>query len=240
MTTTSPAARGTIADAADPAAAGRRLSGARVAYATLRTRIIAGDLAPGERLTEPVLAETLGISRTPVREALHLLAAEALVVELPTGGVRVAPLDPADARRVYDVRSRLEGLLARDACERATADDVAALRRLVDVMDAVREHEDEVLRVGADFHGRIEAVADNAWCSALLRQLRAHVDRYRVLATRERRGGTDHVDEHRAVAEAVASGDPDRAEAAMRAHVDRSAALAAHALADGGHAPTST
>ncbi len=215
---------------AEPLGGARRQSGARAVYDLLRTRIIDGTLAPGERLTEPVLSAQLGVSRTPVREALRLLQAEALVVELPTGGVRVAPLDLADARRVYEVRARLEGLLARDACERARPDDVARLERLVTLMDAVRDHEDEVLRVGAQFHGEIEALADNRWCSALLRQIRGHVDRYRTLAARGRVGTTDHVDEHRAVAAAFAGGDAPAAEAAMVAHIDRSAALAEQAL----------
>ncbi|MCB7136274.1 GntR family transcriptional regulator [Cellulosimicrobium marinum] len=214
----------------------RRSSGARAVYDLLRGRIIDGTLAPDARLTEPVLSAELGVSRTPVREALRLLQAEALVVELPTGGVRVAPLDVADARRVYDVRARLEGLLARDACERARPDDVARLVRLVAVMDAVRDHEDEVLRIGAQFHGEIEALADHRWASALLRQIRGHVDRYRALAARRRVGTTDHVDEHRAVADAIARRDPDAAEAAMRAHVERSAALAEQSLRD--HPPT--
>ncbi|MBD5786138.1 GntR family transcriptional regulator [Cellulosimicrobium terreum] len=222
----------------DPALA-RRQSGARAVYELLRGHIIDGTLEPGERLTEPVLAGRLGVSRTPVREALRLLQAEALVVELPTGGVRVAPLDVADARRVYEVRARLEGLLARDACERATPDDVARLVRLVTLMGAVRDHEDEVLRVGAQFHGEIEALADNRWCSALLRQIRGHVDRYRALAARGRVGTTDHVDEHRAVADAFARGDATAAEAAMVAHIDRSAALADQALRAADH-PTTT
>lgn len=221
-----------VGQPAAPAALARRQSGARTVYDVLRAQIIDGSLAPGERLAEPVLAERLGVSRTPVREALRLLEAEALVVALPTGGVRVAPLDVADARRVYEVRARLEGLLARDACERARPADARRLARLVDLMDAVRDHDDEVLRVGAQFHGEIEALADNRWCSALLRQIRGHVDRYRALAAGRRAGTTDHVDEHRAVADAVAAGDPAAAEAAMTAHIHRSAALAEQALRD--------
>lgn len=238
MTTTPDlrAAVGQVATAPGDAGLVRRQSGARAVYDLLRGRIIDGSLAPDARLTEPVLSAELGVSRTPVREALRLLQAEALVVELPTGGVRVAPLDVADARRVYDVRARLEGLLARDACERATHDDVARLERLVTLMDAVRDHEDEVLRVGAQFHGEIEALADNRWASALLRQIRGHVDRYRALAARRRVGTSDHVDEHRAVATAVASRDPDAAESAMRAHIERSAALAEQSLR--AHDPT--
>lgn len=209
-----------------------RQSGARAAYEALREQIISGELAPETRLTEPVLAARLGVSRTPVREALHLLQAEELVVEQPTGGVRVAPLDPAGARRVFELRARLESLLAREACERATPADVTRLERLVDVMDAVRDHDDEVLRIGAEFHAVVAAVADDRLCAALLRQIRGHVDRYRALTARERVGTTDHVDEHRAVVRAIAGGDPDAAEAAMRAHIDSSAAIATRSLAE--------
>ncbi len=208
----------------------RRQSGARATYELLRAQIIDGTLAPGERLTEPVLSTQLGVSRTPVREALRLLQAESLVVELPTGGVRVAPLDVDDARRVYDVRARLEGLLARDAAERIRAEEVVALNRLVDLMAAVRDHDDEVLRVGADFHALVETLADNRWCAALMHQLRGQVDRYRALAAHERIGTNEHVDEHRLVAQAIASGDPDAAEVAMRDHIHSSAALAEQAL----------
>ncbi|WP_164545154.1 GntR family transcriptional regulator [Antribacter gilvus] len=215
-----------------PGPAPRRQSGARAVYELLRERIIAGTLAPGERLTEPLLSGSLGVSRTPLREALRLLQAEGLVDELPTGGVRVAPLNLADARRVSAVRARLEGLLTAEACERATPEDVARLHRLVDLMAAVRGHEEEVLRLGAQFHGEIERMADNAWCSALLRQIRGHVDRYRLLAARRRAGTTDHVDEHRAVAGAIGRGDPAAAEAAMRAHIERSAEMTEQALTD--------
>ncbi|MFE4465272.1 GntR family transcriptional regulator [Oerskovia sp. NPDC056781] len=216
----------------EPLAVVRRQSGARAVYDLLRQRIIDGTLEADARLTEPVLSAQLGVSRTPVREALRLLQAEALVVEQPTGGVRVAPLAVTDLHRVYDVRARLEGLLARDACERARPADVARLSRLVDLMDAVRDHEDEVLRIGAQFHGQIATLADNRWCSELLRQIRGHVDRYRSLSARERVGTTDHVDEHREVASAIASGDPDAAERAMREHIERSGAMAARALGE--------
>ncbi|WP_171905321.1 FCD domain-containing protein [Cellulosimicrobium cellulans] len=130
----------------------------------------------------------------------------------------------AGSRRVAHERGR--------AGERARPADARRLARLVDLMDAVRDHDDEVLRVGAQFHGEIEALADNRWCSALLRQIRGHVDRYRALVAGRRAGTTDHVDEHRAVADAVAAGDPAAAEAAMTAHIHRSAALAEQALRD--------
>lgn len=237
MTTTS-GPHGDAPGLREPVAA--RRSGARSVYDVLRTQIIDGALAPDARLTEPVLAGRLGVSRTPVREALRQLEAEGLVVQQPTGGVRVAPLDAAQARRVYELRLRLEGLVARRAAENVRAgeaadDDTARLVRLVDVMDAVRDHDDEVLRVGAEFHALVERLAADPLCAALLRQIRGHVDRYRALAARERVGTTAHVEEHRAVAVAVAAGDPDAAEDAMRAHLGSSADHAARGLAE--HVP---
>ncbi|WP_100349075.1 GntR family transcriptional regulator [Luteimicrobium subarcticum] len=222
---------GSATNPADGLASARRHSGARAVYELLRTRIISGELEPGERLTEPVLAQQLGVSRTPVREALRLLYAEALVVELPTGGVRVAPLDAHDLRRVYDVRARLEALLAGDAAERAEPGQLARLERVVDVMDTVREHHDEVLRLGATFHELVEEMADNPWGGALLRQIRGHVDRYRALSTRTAGRPDQAVAEHREIYLAILGGDRGLAEDTMRRHVERGAETAATALA---------
>ncbi|MFG3690649.1 GntR family transcriptional regulator [Micromonospora sp. NPDC047740] len=208
----------------------RRQSGAQAVYELMRAKIISGEFEPGGRLTEPELARTLGVSRTPVREALRLLIAEGLVDQLPTGGSRVAPLDPADIRRVYDIRARLEGLLARDACTRMTQPDLDTLTRLINLMHRLRGDETEVLRIGREFHARIAEIAENRWCEQLLHQIRGHVDRYRSLSTREPGRPDQAVAEHQAIYEALASGDPDRAEHAMRLHVDQSATSAVHAV----------
>jgi DNA-binding GntR family transcriptional regulator len=207
----------------------RRQSGAHAAYELLRARIISGEISPGTRLTEPELASALGVSRTPVREALRLLIAEGLVDQLPNGGSRVTPLNPADIRRVYDVRARLEGLMARDACVRMTPAHLDDLARLIDLMERLRGEETEVLRLGREFHGRIAEIADNPWCEQLLRQIRGHVDRYRSLSTREPGRPDRAVAEHKAIFEALSAGDPERAEQAMRQHVEQSATSALHA-----------
>lgn len=215
----------------------RRQSGAHAVYELMRARIISGEFSPGARLTEPELASVLGVSRTPIREALRLLTAEGLVDQLPTGGCRVAPLDLADIRRVYDIRGRLEGLTARDACLRMTEADLRALSRLLDLMHRLRGDEAEVLRLGREFHGRIGEIAGNRWCDQLLHQIRGHVDRYRALATREP-GRPDHaVAEHQIIFDALASGDPDRAEQTMREHVDTSATSAVRAAGAAGRIP---
>jgi Transcriptional regulators len=110
-----------------------------------------------------------------------------------------------------------------------TQPDLDALSRLIDLMRRLRGDETEVLRFGREFHARIAEVAANPWCEQLLRQIRGHVDRYRSLSTREP-GRPDHaVAEHQAIYDALASGDPERAEQAMRAHVEQSATSAVRA-----------
>lgn len=201
----------------------RRQSGSEAVYNVLREQIISGQLAPGDRLPELELAATLDVSRTPIREALRLLLGEQLVQQRPTGGFRVAPLDPEDVRGIYDVRALLEGQLARDACTRLTDADLARLDEQIARMSLLRDHDDEVVKIGREFHGVIERAGGNRWCLLLLQQIRGHVDRYRRLSTRAP-GRTDHaVEEHRAILAALASRDPDRAEAEMRRHVQASA-----------------
>lgn len=208
----------------------RRASGADAVYRALTERIVSGELAPGVRLYEPELAAALAVSRTPVREALRMLAAEGLVVPLPTGGHTVAAMDAEDVAQLYDVRSVLEGLAAREACRRLTDADGARLTELVRRMERMHDYEDEVLRLGKEFHSVIEGIAGNSRCTALIRMMRTHIDRYRALATHQRGRPIAAIQEHREVLAALLSGDPDAAEQAMRAHVTAGAEVAIRAL----------
>lgn len=200
----------------------RRQLGSEAVYEMLRGQIITGALAPGERLPEVELAVALGVSRTPVREALRLLVGEQLVERRITGGFQVTPLDMADIAGIYDVRALLEGLLARDACLRLTDDDLATLRSQIDRMALLRDHDAEVIKLGLQFHGLIERTAGNRWCRLVLQQIRGHIDRYRTISTRAPGRSMEAVDEHRAIYHALAARDPEGAQAAMRAHVHRS------------------
>ncbi|MET1064098.1 MAG: GntR family transcriptional regulator [Arthrobacter sp.] len=196
------------------------------AYLQLREWIIAGDLAPESQLSEPELAKMLGFSRTPVREALTILVADGLVVRLPTGRAIVAPLSVEEIQHVYDVRSRLEGLIARDASLRISSADRAELERKVVLMERLSDDYVEVVRIGADFHRQLEEVSGNVICSNLIQTLRGHVDRYRAFTTREPGRSNQAASEHRDVFEAVMSGVPDRAEATMRLHIDQAGKVA--------------
>lgn len=191
------------------------------AYQQLRDWIIAGELAPEAQLSEPELAKKLGYSRTPVREALALLVAEGLVNRLPTGRAAVAPVSVEQIQQVYNARSRLEGLIARDASQRLSPDARSALERKIVLMERLSDDYVEVVRIGAEFHRQLEEVSGNVICSNLIQTLRGHVDRYRAFTTREPGRSTRAASEHRDVFEAVVSGDPDRAEATMRLHIDQ-------------------
>lgn len=196
------------------------------AYERLRALIVDRSLSPGSLLSEPELAEQLGVSRTPVREALRTLTAEGLAVKLSSNRTIVAPVSIEELGHVYDVRARLEGLIAADAARRVTPADEQYLRRQVSLMERMRDDYEEVVRIGADFHDHIRVMSGNELAGNLLHIVRGHVDRYRALTTQEPGRSSDAVDEHRHVLEAVLSGDPELAERAMRDHIDAARGVA--------------
>ena len=199
---------------------GGRPSGAELVLTRLREQIISGDRAPGSRLLEVEVARELAVSRTPVREALRMLQAEGLVERLVMGGVVVASLNLRDAQELYAVRAVIEGQVAFEACQKLTEDDVEDLRRYLDQMRRLTDYEDELLRLGKAFHERVQAIADNRWCSTFMGQLRGHIDRYRPMTTRNPQRRRDLIEEHTLIFDALLSGDPELARSAMQRHVE--------------------
>ncbi len=104
-------------------------------YANLHDAITTGTLVPGQRLIEARLAERMGVSRAPLREAMQKLAAEGLLENLPRRGVVVAILRKADAAEIYGLRTALECWAAREACHRATESELAGLTDLIHEME---------------------------------------------------------------------------------------------------------
>ena len=116
-------------------------------YRHLKDLLLSGRFSPGERLSEPLLAQELGVSRTPVREALMRLAEEGLVELVPGKGARVRVFAPEEVEEVYGVRALLEGEAAREAALRATPWELAELERLLQAIDeALREDYPEHMR----------------------------------------------------------------------------------------------
>ncbi|MDT0213640.1 FCD domain-containing protein [Rothia sp. ARF10] len=197
----------------------RRRSGAQFVYEELLARIQDMRLEPGRRLNETELATSLGVSRTPLREALRLLLAEELLEQLPTGGMVVRRLTPRDAAELYAVRARLEGLVAAAAAERAEPGDVERLTALLHRNEALAGLADGAMESGHAIHVELERIADHAWASRVLAQIEGQLARYRRFsnASPERREAA--LAEHRGIIEAVAAGDPAAAGTRAEEHV---------------------
>jgi DNA-binding GntR family transcriptional regulator len=204
----------------------------------LRAAILSGRLAPGVRLRQTDLADRLGISRTPIREALGRLQQEAIVQLLPGGGVRVAVLDLHEAAELYDLREVLDGLAARLAAGRATPAAGARLERALDRMRQCLERGDANQWFGAHvaFHDEIFRASGNARLQSLSAVVRLSIQRFHPLLLRTAGRLQDAYGEHRAIADAIAGRDAPRAEQLARAHIAAAKAVVLAAMTEEGRA----
>jgi DNA-binding GntR family transcriptional regulator len=194
------------------------------AYQVLRSAILDGRLGSGERLVERDLADALGISRTPVREALQKLEQERLIRKTPRRGMVVAGFSERDVNEIYLIRSALEALATELASQRCTEEQVLVLEELQHAMQAclaAREME-RYLVVHSRFHQLIWQAAGSSLLIAMLSQLRESVARFVNFAYTV----PGHVDrvavEHQAIVVAIRSRNPEAAAAAARHHVQMS------------------
>lgn len=190
------------------------------AYRTLLDEIQSGALAPGSVLGEVEQAARLGVSRTPLREAIGRLAADGLVVQQSPRVTIVSELDADDIRELFEVRRALEETAARLAAQRgdaaafaALADGFAALR--LDAADPLPSYDDLFAR----FDAEIDASAANDYLTAALRTVRTHLVRVRRLARDNPERLAAAVAEHRAIAAAIARRDGDLAAHATHVHL---------------------
>lgn len=191
------------------------------AWRVLRESIVSGRLPTGTKLIGSQLAEQLGVSRTPLREAIQLLEREGFVKRLPSGVVEVVGLGLDEIEEVYAIRARMEGLATRYAALRATPEEIARLREiLADMRRAVRRGKRaEVDADGAEFHGLIHRASHLTFAVQQLATMRDHIDRYRA-QTLVLPGRQDAViEEHAEVVQWLEQHDGDRAEDAMRKHI---------------------
>jgi DNA-binding GntR family transcriptional regulator len=192
------------------------------AYTDLRTAIMNGAHPAGTRLTESRLAETLGLSRTPVRDALRRLEADGLVKVTPNRGAEVVLPSAADFDEIFDVRSVMEGHAARRAAERGTA-DVRRLRELCESMErqltALDDGGyDEITRLNLVFHRSVHEVAGRLLPELLQRVIEVPLVRrtfHQYSAAELERSFM----QHRELVEAIEAKDGDWAQAVMQSHV---------------------
>lgn len=185
----------------------------------IRDMIRRGDLQPGERLLEDRLAEQLGVSRNPIREAIRILESTGLVEVIPRRGAYVAMLDPQQAIELLELRSVLEAFAAQLAAKRGTPEQLARIRRMFEEGKAATAADDVVAaaRCHRAFHIAIEEAAGNSYLGPTVEPLRAQTELVFSVLIESR--GILGWEEHIALLEAIESGDEKAAGEATRRHM---------------------
>lgn len=193
-----------------------------IVFENLRNAILEGDLKAGKRLMEVQLAEQLGVSRTPIREAIRKLELEGLVVMLPRKGAYVANMSFKDLIDVLEIRASLEGLAAYLASERHREEDIAELERVANEFEkSVRETDiDNVLKKDIEFHEKIFSMANNKKLYQLINSLWEQVHRFRMTYVSDYEASLSLVDEHNKILEAIKCGDSELAKKYATEHIE--------------------
>jgi DNA-binding GntR family transcriptional regulator len=187
----------------------------------LRQRIFAHELAPGDWVDEQALAASYGISRTPLREALKVLASEGLVTLVPRRGCYVTQISEQDLDDIFPLMALLEGRCAFEATRKATASDVARLQEIHDRLEkyAADGQREAFFEANQEFHVAVHEIAANRWITQVIYDLRKVLKLTRLHSLTLEGRLQQSLDEHRAIIEAIRSRDAEAAQAAMQKHL---------------------
>lgn len=192
-----------------------------VVFKTLRQAILIGDLKPGERLLEIQLAEKLGVSRTPIREAIRQLELEGLVTMLPRKGAQVAHITEKGMSEVLELRLALDELSVKLACERITEDEIINLKNTCKHFEDAIATGDIKLIAAADvkFHDTILTASKNMRLSQMVNNLAEQMYRFRFEYIKDESGWTSLISEHRMIMDAIIDKDTNLAVSAIHLHI---------------------
>ena len=193
-----------------------------VVFKTLRQGILTGELKPGERLMEIHLANKLGVSRTPIREAIRKLELEGLVTMIPRRGAEVAQITEKSMKDVLEVRKVLDNLSVELACERITEEEKEQLRNAcIDFEEAVKSGDfARVAKTDVAFHDIIIAATRNIRLSQMVNNLAEQMYRYRFEYIKDSSQHARLVREHEEIYLGIVEGNREKALAAIEAHID--------------------
>ena len=193
-----------------------------VVFYSLRRAIMEGYLAPGERLMEIKLAGRLGVSRTPIREAIRMLSQEGLVEMTPRKGAQVAEITEKDMDDVLEVRKGLEVLAIRLACSRGTEEQLEKIIQAAACFEkAVQENDlNSLTEADVHFHDMIYEATGNDRLVQLLNNLREQMFRYRMEYLKEEEVRKSLIEEHNSLCQALRHRDEGRAVALTEEHID--------------------
>ncbi len=192
-----------------------------VVFKTLRQSILTGELKPGERLMEIHLADKLGVSRTPIREAIRQLELEGLVVMLPRRGAQVAHITEKSMSDVLEVRLALDELSVKLACERITDEEIERLREACLDFEKAVDSADIRNITSADvaFHDIIFVASRNMRLIQMMNNLAEQMYRYRFEYIKDDSGWQSLITEHRMITDAIAMRDPELSARAIHVHI---------------------
>jgi DNA-binding GntR family transcriptional regulator len=199
---------------------GSRTTLTKQAYAVIKEAILSLELKPGAPLVEEELAAQLGISKTPVRDALLELERDGLVVRIPYKGTYVSEITEQDAREIFELRAVLEGLAGRLATSSVTLGELDQAKTILDAYEKSLVTGDlaEASALGEKFHKLIYSRAPNQRLLAFLKVLDEQLRRLRFISNRESGRLQKSVAEHRKILSALRQGDPELVESALRDH----------------------
>ncbi|MGB9841001.1 GntR family transcriptional regulator [Thermovenabulum sp.] len=194
-----------------------------IVFQALREAIISGELKPGERLMEVQLAEEMGVSRTPVREAIRKLELEGLVVMVPRKGAYVAGLSMKDAADVFEVRQSLEGLAAALAAERITDEEIESLERvLLEINDAAEKNDiNLIIQKDAEFHNILFKASRNDRLVQIINNLKEQIDRFRIQSFENPGRLKKLMEEHKKIVEAITERNVEKAKKLAEEHIEK-------------------
>jgi DNA-binding GntR family transcriptional regulator len=193
----------------------------RRAFRQIQNDILNGVYEPGESLIETKLSEELGVSRTPVREALRQLELEGLVESVPNKGVTVKGVSPKDIQDIYTIRMLIEGLAARWAAEKVTPEEIEELKEAVELEEFFTTKKDygRLLKLDTRFHDIIFKASKSMPLMHTLSTFHHYVQRARKVSMSSPKRAMEVLKEHKAIMQAIIDGDADRAEKLTTEHV---------------------
>ena len=192
-------------------------------FNTLREKILKGVYKPGERLMEIHLADQLGVSRTPIREAIRMLELEGLVKMVPRKGAQVAKISKEDLQDVLEVRKALDTLSVKLACERITEDEIKLLNNAEREFEKALASKDvrDIAEADVAFHDVIHSATKNGRLKSMISNLAERIYRYRFeYITQQSDGGKTLMLEHREIMRCIESRDVESAVKATEIHID--------------------
>ncbi|HHV53583.1 MAG: GntR family transcriptional regulator [Synergistota bacterium] len=198
------------------------------AFEKIKEAIIKGHFKPGEKLVEQTLAQEMGVSRTPVREAIRRLEAEGFVVSIPRKGVVVSRADKEEIVQLYSIRAELEGLAARWAIENADEDDIRKLDEAISRMEetAASGDLDGVVQSNALFHDAIAQASKSRILCTLLKTLQDNIQRFRFQSLHLPGRPEAALAEHKEIVAAIKEKKTEEADRLLKEHLQNACAAA--------------